>query len=310
MKGVGGGARRIARITAILISAPAVATIAIILAITLYAAHSLTVFDRKPLVATPEDYGMAYTNIEFQSQDGLTLRGWWVEGTIAERAVVVAHGSGGNRADPPERMLGLTGGLVGHGYNVLLFDMGGHGESDARNVSAGLHERYDVVAAVAYVDQMGIKKIGVLGISLGGAAALMALTETDDIDAAVADSTYANLTDIIESEFKKRSRLPRFFIPLILSTANMLYHVDFRAVMPVQEVEKSDVPVLIIQGERDDTVPVSHAFQLRSASENTESTLWLVADAGHAEAYLLHPGEYVSRVVRFFDQAFDQADLP
>jgi pimeloyl-ACP methyl ester carboxylesterase len=275
-----------------------------ILGISGYAASSLTRFERVPVGSSPADFGLEYADVSFPSRDGLTLRGWWLEGGHASPTIVVVHGSEGNRADPAERMLGIAKDLVSHGYNVLMFDMRGHGESGGEHISAGLHEKNDLLGAIDYVRVRGIEnKIGVLGFSMGAAVCLMAAPESEEIDAVVADAAYADIVSIIESEFAERSDLPKFFIPIILSMTRNIYDVDFTAIKPEEAVKETSVPVFIIHGEQDEMIPVEHAYRLKEASQNPDSRLWIVPEARHADSYLVRPTEYKEQVISFFDEA-------
>ncbi len=278
----------------------------IILGISGYAASSLTQFERAPVESDPADFGLEYVDVSFPSRDGLMLRGWWLEGAEDSPIIVVVHGSEGNRAHPAERMLGIAKDLVSYGYNVLMFDMRGHGESEGRRISAGHYEKNDVLGAIDYVRQRGIeRKIGLLGFSMGAAASLMTAPESDEIDAVVADSAYADIVSIIESEFSQRSNLPKFFIPIILFMTRNIYDIDFAAIKPEEAVRGISVPVFIIHGGQDDMVPVQHAYRLKEASQNPDSRLWIVPEAQHANSYFVRPAEYKEQVISFFDKALD-----
>jgi len=275
-----------------------------ILGISGYAASSLTRFERAPIQSNPADLGLEYVDVSFPSRDGLTLRGWWLDGGDDSPAIVVVHGSGGNRADPAERMLGIVKDLTSHGYNVLTFDMRGHGESDGEHISAGLYEKNDLLGAIDYVRSRGVEnKIGVLGFSMGAAVCLMTAPESEEIDAVVADGSYADIVSIIESEFAERSDLPGFFIPIILSMTRTVYDVDFTAIKPEEAVRKTSAPVFIIHGEQDEMIPVEHAYRLKEASQNPDSRLWILPEAQHANSYLVRPTEYKEQVTSFFDEA-------
>jgi dipeptidyl aminopeptidase/acylaminoacyl peptidase len=277
-----------------------------ILGISGYAASSLTKFERVPVGSNPADFGLEYADVSFPSRDGLTLRGWWLEGGDDSPIIVVVHGSEGNRADPPERMLGIAKELVGHGYNVLMFDMRGHGESGGEHISAGLYEKNDLLGAIDYVRGRGIEsKIGVLGFSMGATVCLMAAPASEEIGAVVADAAYADIVSIIESEFAERSDLPRFFIPIILFMTRTAYDVDFTAIKPEEAVKETSVPVFIIHGEQDEMIPVEHAYRLKEASQNPDSRLWVVPEAQHANSYLVKPTQYKEQVISFFDEALD-----
>jgi fermentation-respiration switch protein FrsA (DUF1100 family) len=277
-----------------------------ILGISGYAASSMTQFDRVAIESNPGDFGLEYADVSFLSRDGLTLRGWWLEGGHDSPIIVVVHGSEGNRADPAERMLGIAKDLVSYGYNVLMFDMRGHGESGGEHISAGLHEKNDLLGAIDYIGGRGVEnKIGVLGFSMGAAVCLMAAPESEEIDAVVADAAYADIVSITESEFAERSDLPGFFIPIILFMTRTVYDVDFTAIKPEEAVKETSVPVFIIHGEQDEMIPVEHAYRLKEASQNPDSRLWIVPEAQHANSYLVRPTEYKEQVISFFDEALD-----
>ena len=171
-----------------------------------------------------------------------------------------------------DQMLGIAKEFISHDYNVLTFDMRGHGESDGKHISAGLYERNDLTGAIDYIRQRGItSRIGVLGFSMGAGTSLMTTPECKEIDAVVSDSAYADIVSIIESEFANRSDLPKFFIPIVLFMTRNLYDVDFEAIKPVEAVKEITVPVFIIHGVKDAMVPVEHAYSLAEACQNPDS---------------------------------------
>ena len=270
-----------------------------------YLGYSMTRVERRPVEGNPAQLGLKYKDVSFSSMDDeLTLRGWYLPVENSEQVIIMVHGGDGNRADPSIGMLDIASELVEHGYSVLMFDLRGHGESDGNRMSAGYYERRDLAGAVDYVKGRGFESIGVLGFSMGAAIAIMTTAESSDIDAVVADSSYADLKDMMEPEFSKRTKFPKFFLPPLLFMVKIMYGVDFSAVKPVEFVpEIAPRPVLFIHGKLDDTVPVEHANRLQQASQSPQSQLWVVPDAGHVRAYVTHPGEYMDKITAFFDGA-------
>ena len=52
-----------------------------------------------PPAATPDSLGLAYELLEFESaEDGLTLRGWWMQSPDNDRAVILVQGRNSNRS--------------------------------------------------------------------------------------------------------------------------------------------------------------------------------------------------------------------
>ena len=115
--------------------------------------------------------------VEFHSADGTRLAGWLAAGERDE-AVVLLHGY---RCDRQE-VLPHADMLYGAGFTVLLFDFRNRGESGGAFVSLGYHERDDVRAAIAHLkSRTGLRasRIGLLGLSQGGAAAILAAADSD-----------------------------------------------------------------------------------------------------------------------------------
>jgi len=276
-----------------------------ILGISGFLGYSMTKVERVPIEETPALLGLNYEDVSFSSRgDELTLRGWYLPAQNSETVIIMLHGGEGHRADPNVGVLDIASGLVGHGYNVLMFDLRGHGESDGNRMSAGYYEKRDLLGAIDYVKERGLERIGVLGFSMGAATALMATAENEDVDTVVADSSFADLKDMMEPEFSKRTKFPKFFLPGLLFMVKIMYGVDFSAIKPVESVsEIAPRPVFFIHGELDEVVPLEHAYRLQQASQNQQNQLWVVPQAGHVRSYVTQPEEYINKITAFFDGA-------
>ena len=270
-----------------------------------YLGYSMTRQERRSLSRNPGDIGIFYEEDVFPDIDGeLILRGWFLPVINSEQVIIMVHGNGANRDDPTIGTLDIAAALVDRGYNVLMFDLRGCGESEGDMVSGGYHEKKDVLGAVEYVRKRGFENIGVIGFSLGAVSTLLAAAETQDIDAVVADSSYADLNDIMKPEFSKRTHAPQGLLRPILFMIKVMFGVDFSAIRPIDYVsEITPRPIFFIHGEEDDTIPVEHAQRLYQASGNPLNRLWIVPDVNHTRAYITNPDEYVNRVTEFFDTA-------
>jgi uncharacterized protein len=98
----------------------------------------------------------------------------------------------------------LAAELYAAGLAVLMIDLRGHGESEGKRYTFGVHERRDVLGAVDFLLKHGFEpgQIGVLGISLGGAAVIRAALEEPAIGALVVESTFADINLLIEPNWK------------------------------------------------------------------------------------------------------------
>lgn len=282
-------------------------------------ARGLTRSNRIKAEETPATVGLAYESVSFPSRSGkLMLSGWLcpppgctdMHDALAQRWIVLAHGFGSNSAGPTSGMLGLARDLHDRNFGVLLFDFRCSGESDGSRNSAGYFERFDLLGALDYLFERGVERerIGVLGHSMGGAVALMACATPGTAAAVVADSAFADLWLMIKRAQRGLAYPLRAANPGMGAMARLLYGLDISEVSPAKSLALSESPVLIIHGEDDSVVPVSHARLLAKASGSrfredgeTADRTWIVPGAGHLEAYRNTPEEYVRRVSDFFD---------
>ena len=283
------------------------ALLIIFVGISAYVGYSMTRVERVPLTENPSVMGLAYENVAFPSMDeDLTLRGWFLPGNATYPAIIMVHGNGHNRDDPTIGALDIAAELVETGYNVLMFDLRGYGESDGSTVGGGYLEKRDLEGAVAYIESRGLDRIGVIGFSLGAVTALLAAAEDNGIAAVVSDSSYGDLNDVMEPEFEKRTKAPTIFLHPILFMIKIIYGVDFAAIRPVAVVSEIDPrPILFVHGSDDTTIPASHASRLFEAAQNPQDELWIVPGAEHTRAYKMHPAEYMQKVTDFFDAALE-----
>ncbi|MBI3953258.1 MAG: alpha/beta hydrolase [Chloroflexi bacterium] len=240
-------------------------------------------------------------DVRFASQDGTRLAGWFVPGE-RKTTVLLLHGYGCTRAD----MLPHADMLHRAGYSVLLFDFRSRGESAGDAVTLGYWERGDVLGAIAYlksrpdVDPSGF---GVLGISLGGATAILAGAATQDIMAVVSESAFRSLNSVINQSFEHFINLPAFpFAPLTVWIAERRVGIRAGQVVPEREVAAiAPRPVFIMHGALDTTISPRDSQAIYAAAREPRGELWLIPSSAHAEGATKAKEEYERRIVAFFN---------
>jgi fermentation-respiration switch protein FrsA (DUF1100 family) len=263
---------------------------------------------RRALEATPADYGLPFKEVVFSPRaDRLTLRGWFIPAEKALGAVALVHGADSNRS----AMLEIARGLWERGFHVLTFDLRAHGESEGATFTAGYREILDLLGALDYlwtVQGLPACSTGALGISLGGAVALLAAAREPRLRAVVSDASFARISDLVVRGAADRTGLsPRFaslLVPGMALIARLRYGVDLGEVVPERAVRNLPYPLLLIHTEGDPTVPLEHAFRLRAASPHAATEVWVVPSTEHARAYKTAPQEYIRRVGDYFLSRF------
>lgn len=250
---------------------------------------------------TPADAGMEYETVEFPSRDGLVLFGWFMPGTH-RGTIILVHGHGSKGI----AMIYHASALVAKGYSVLSYDQRAHGSSDGDICTAGWLESEDLLGAVDYLKSrpdVDPERIGVLGLSMGGRAALLAAARDESLRAVVAEGVSA----IKLSDHGGRPDSLRRWVNY---PANWLHYqcLSFmNGVVPAEGIlatigNISPRPILLITSDKGSD---HHFARLFFNAANEPKELWEVPKARHAEAYFQDAKTYQKRIVDFFDQALD-----
>jgi pimeloyl-ACP methyl ester carboxylesterase len=247
------------------------------------------------------------------ASDGTRLAGWYIPagsgaGPTAA-TVVLAHDYGANKSDMLEWAQ-----LLHDDYNLVLFDLRNHGQSESADTTLGVTEQRDVAAVVDWlVASKGVTRIGLLGVSLGGAAAVNEAVGDQRVDALILDATHATAANAVQA------RLERAGYPLSLPTAwSILFGgllrtgVDMSSADPVQAIERygdGGRPVLVIGGGRDRMVGTNDTQDLLMAAREggAQVEAEVCPDAAHAGSLATCPGDYAGWVLGFLSRSFGNA---
>ncbi len=254
------------------------------------------------LAAQAAQVGRRYDDVSFASRaDGITLYGWLFHAARPNgRSVILAPGWLSNRVAGDYMWMAKD--LVAHGYDVLMFDFRAQGTSGGDHPTLGDRERFDVLGAYDFMRGRGYVagKMLMFGVSMGGAAVLLASPQLPDVGAIVTDSAFAEL------RLTLINGLARFFIPELLDGPTLLYAPLFGVnpdLRPVDAVRSQPQRAfLFYHGDADQLVGVAQAYELRNASSNPQSDLVVVSGARHTKAYIQNPSAYLKRLYQFLDQ--------
>lgn len=250
----------------------------------------------------PSDVGIEHWHdVSFQSTDGLTLSGWYV-GTENGATVILVHGLGGNRA----QLLDDAALLVANGYGVLLFDLRNSGHSEGDLTTMGYLEVLDVGGALDFVKtqpESDVERVGLLGHSMGGVAAILAAARYPQTKAVIAESTLTSVEDNVGDSLKALTGLPPFpFAPLVVWFGERETGIDIGQVSPLDAIGSiSPRAVMIVHGELDEVISAQNAPKLYAAAGEPKE-LYVIPNAGHGGLPQTQPEEYRRRIVGFFDR--------
>jgi fermentation-respiration switch protein FrsA (DUF1100 family) len=234
------------------------------------------------LLYTPNDVNLEYEDVRIQTSDGLALQGWFISGK-AETGPNVTwlwfHGNGGNIG---HRIGELA--LAHHRTeaNIFIFDYRGYGESEGAPSEKGTY--LDSRAVMEYLSSrsdVDPGRIVYLGHSLGAAVAVeLALTQPPM--AMVLVSPFASVCDMANLTL----RLP----PIGWLLRN---HYD-----SISRIQQLDVPVLILHGDQDETVPINQGRKLYRAA-NQPKRFQVLEGAAHNNTFEVAPEQYWGTIEAF-----------
>lgn len=241
----------------------------------------------------PSGYGIETVTIG--SESGSDLAAWYVPCEGATATVVLFHPIRTDR----RAMLGRAKLLHNAGYATLLVDLQAHGESPGENITAGYRERFDVEAAVNYVRAKDPEhRIGVVGWSLGGAAALLA--SPLKIDALVIESVYPTIEEGVRNRISMRlGVLSHVLAPSLLIQLRPRLGIAPSQVRPIDHIHAVGCPILIAAGDCDMHTTLRETNRLFEAA-NEPKQLVLFEGAAHEDLLSSNPTRY-NEIVAFLD---------
>jgi fermentation-respiration switch protein FrsA (DUF1100 family) len=194
-------------------------------------------------------------------------------------------------------MLGRARFLHKHGFTILLFDFQAHGESPGRNITFGHLEALDARAAFDLLRRRAPgERTGVIGLSLGGAAATLAALPAD---AMVLEAVYADFDRAVENRLALwLGPLGRHLAPVLTWQVKPRLGFDPEVLRPAERIAGLRMPLLLLAGDADQHATLDEA-KLLFARAHEPKELWIIAGAGHVDFHRYATETYERRILQF-----------
>ena len=255
--------------------------------------------------AVRTDFHTELQDVTITAADGVALKGWFVHPrNYNGNAVILLHGITDNR----EGVAGYGHLLLQHGYAVLLPDARRHGESGGELATYGVKESDDIHRWVSWIYAHDPPKcIYGFGESYGAALMLQSLAVESTFCAVAVESPFSTAREMSYERVSSPLHLGPWFgrtlgRPAIWSAvlyAHIRYGINLLQPSPLEAVERSKVPVLLIHGDADRNIAPWHS-QLIAAAATDHTELWLVPHAGHTMAWAVAHSEFEGRLLGWF----------
>lgn len=222
------------------------------------------------------------------------VAGWFTPGQPGRGAVLLLHGVRGDR----RQMLGRAAFLARQGYATLMIDLPAHGESPGERISFGALEAAGVRAAVGFLRrELPGQPLGIIGVSLGGAATVLA--GPLGVDAVVLESVYGRFEEAVRNRLTMRMGPAGAWL-----VAPLLWPLPWRtglqpeALRPLAHIGRIGAPVLIAAGAQDLHTTWPETLRLHAAARQPKA-LWRVEGAAHVDLHRHAPAAYEATVGAF-----------
>ncbi len=223
--------------------------------------------------------------------------------------VFAAHGY---RSYGKKEFCGVGQYYIEKGFNLFIVDHVASGESEGEYCTFGYNETKDCLKWLDYMTETFGKDIKIIlhGVSMG-AATVMRMSGSgllpENVKMTVADCGFTSGPDFFTYRVNKiNNRIPAKALVKAWNNANKsrtgfdLYNVE-----PVKSVKDATLPMLFIHGEEDGLVPCFMVYELYESCGSENKDLLVVADADHAQSYMVGKEKYTNKLGGFIDSYID-----
>ncbi len=231
----------------------------------------------------------------FLTNNNILIDAWYAKTDTAKACVIFVHGYTANKTS----LLPEATRFHNMGFNVLLFDLRGHGKSGG-NSSFGMKETDELEKAIVFAGMQGNKQIILYGASMGADIVLKAVSEKKiQPRAIILDMPYASL----HHHYQARARVIgfpaqpfAFFVTLWTGIENGYNGFSNNA---INFASKVTCPVLLQWGKEDEFVKKEEVDSIFNALQSANKKLVVYEDAGHHALAAVVPEQWQREVNMF-----------
>ena len=240
----------------------------------------------------------AYT---VMTQDGYVLHAQLLKNPApSDKYILVSHGYTDNRFGAMK----YAPMYLAQGFNVIVYDLRGHGANVSSVCTYSVLERKDLLAMIQDSRERfrNMAILGIHGESLGAATSVAVLKEKPPVDFVVADCGFSDIVPVLKGAMKGM-HLPGFLVYLVSVCARIRYGYSFREMRPIESLRENHIPILFIHGAEDSFILPEHSERMKAATKGY-AELHLIPGAGHALSILTDPKKYQAIVRGFLTEQF------
>ena len=234
------------------------------------------------------------------NSDSQKIAYWYFPVNNPKAVVILIHGyrNPGGKA----QMLGHAEYLHDARYSTVLLDLRSFGESEGNKITLGIDEWKDVETVFDQIKSLPEnkdKKIGFLGISMGGVTAIMISGKTQKGDFVVASVPYANSDTMFHAQIKTAGFPPQIIFPFMKASALIELGKEYEKFAPSAVIKDIKAPILLISAKQDEELNSQDAKSLYDLA-NQPKEYWEIDS--HHDIFDEHPQEFKEKVLSFLQE--------
>lgn len=241
-----------------------------------------------------------YQEIKLKTGNGLVIDAWYTKtDSSAKGTIILFHGITANKSF----LLGEAYEFRYWGYNVLMVDFRGHGNSEGNTTTIGQSESEEVRLAYDFISQQGERNIFLYGVSLGAVVVAKAVTEYSLRPAGVIlDMPFASLQSYLENKARTLGFPGQPFAFLTTFWIGLERGFNGYAHRSKQYMAGLSCPVLMQWGSRDQFILRPETEKVFKSVGSAEKELVVYEGAGHESFLGVDPVRWRVELENFLEQ--------
>ena len=243
------------------------------------------------------------TDYTVTSYDGYILHAQFLKNPgDTSRYVIISHGYTDNRFGA----LKYASMYLEQGFNIIVYDLRGHGLNEPTYCTYTLRERKDLLAMILDSRERYPRAslFGIHGESLGASTSIAVLEEKPPVDFVVADCGFSEILPVIKIG-AAQMHVPGFMVDLASVVTGIRFGWSFSRMRPIESLKENTIPILFIHGADDDFILPEHSEKMKEATKGY-AEMHLIPGAAHAMSIITDPKAYRKYVANFLAGQFPE----
>lgn len=231
-----------------------------------------------------------------------------VQSNVKTPLAILLHGfasRGRNRTNRP-----IVEKLNERGISTICVDLSGHGESEG-NISETSVTKAEKEIKLVFdwslnQEWVNTDKISILGNSFSGNALILFASKNKKIKSIVLKSPVTDYYGVRLNQLGKDKMMEwqekgEIMINYKIKS-NYSFIEDLNGIDTYKEILKINCPIYVVQGDRDEVIPMSHTKRLKEVLNPNKDQIVIIKGADHGYSNEKHFSEMIQEIIKFVEK--------